>query len=1539
MAKRKIQLDQTIKSKGGKKAAKDTESVNKALKRSTLEANKAKRAQEGVAKQSLSTSKAFSKQQQGLGGLVRAYATIAAHVFALTQVFQILRDAADFYSMQKAAEDMSRVTGVNMMRLARDVQAATGHNLALKDSLESVNKTLAAGATPTQAKELALLAAKISQTFGGSVEANINKINSAVLRGRTELLATLGVVIDTQQVYRDYAAQLGKTANELTIYEKKQATINAIQKEGAKLLGDVKLDRNPYLALLTTLRDVADEWLQVANKVGTAFVEIINESKRFAAALIATLGAVFARKLTPDAATYQAKAIAAFKNIEVQAVRTAKKTTAAQIRVNDSRKKNLDLALKGARKEAASRITSLAKTESEVNKFSEKTRSLFNRVAQEGSTAFKNMGKQMTRELQVVQAQITKTLNQRARIAAGQPVKPLRGVSSGFINAETSSLRATQDALDRVINKKRKLGRETKVLEGHVNGLLLKYTRFKGAVREGTALTTRLTAAQRILVGRMIEQRGVLLSIVPAFAAVNTRIKRTTALMGGASVAFKAYARAAGYAATATRLFAAAINKTIPILTTLWLIFEVGKSLYDKFIKSRDEDAKSIKEANERYEEFNSILDDNVKKLANLRRLQNEVFSGRKTQANLSTFFLNFSNTLFSGLEGLLAPLVGPKIEPFLDTENLDTQIDELEKRLKTASRTILGLSLGPGGIKDDGLDIKVRSEALSEAETKAIQLQEELDKLTLTREIKIITRDLVTNSPGLQGVLATIESVEQLGQAGILAGFNINTSEITSNLHGVGKEIHDLIKAARDGTGDLEAVRDALKKYQNIKIDPKELGLDDVLTASRKLEIQVQSITGSMSSINEQFVRSVGAAAKLREELTNLTINPELTRATSGLIKDFKNLIQSDAAGILSEDGLLRFLNTDILSKTNEQLQAIFDLSKSEIESLIKSSDSAREAVQKLLNVLKDKQIDLFASAAGKLLDMQAKIAQETSKSMEELSKYAPDYTSLITMTSIAEKENIRSAELRLSAAKKYLQAQETTYKTIVRGGTAQEEEKEYLLAKLDVARQAVNEAEHNLALSKKEQRVLRTRLDYEEKLNRLEIERVEAKLKGLGYDKNSYINLVKQAEIGKKILDYELYKLDLDERLLEIEVTRAKELLDRKIFSQAEVTALETQLEAIKAQKRETQLRLGLEQRLLDVRARGDRYNPIPKDLRQFGADLHTIMENEALNFAKGMKTAAEEWAEIIQKTTDSFTDSIVDDLIEGNVDIVEAVKATARTAIGDVAKKNLQGLTRNLFAGLFGKEGKGEATQEKALRSLEEKIIKEAARNATEQAIATEEAVKNRALTEAEKEAAAARAEREFTYLQTAEGRDLEKVRYLTSAAGSLNSLVLCCQSNKAYMASMIAKQTTTNAHLTGIYKELQRMAACSCASAGDGGGEDWMKYAKAAVQVVGAYYGAPTMAQGGVVTKDTVVNIGEAGQSEAVIPLANNREVPVRMDSPSPSVNVTNNYDFREANPQSELRIRQQMEQLRKQTIAAVTQELNRGGSFAKKAGRR
>jgi len=95
----------------------------------------------------------------------------------------------------------------------------------------------------------------------------------------------------------------------------------------------------------------------------------------------------------------------------------------------------------------------------------------------------------------------------------------------------------------------------------------------------------------------------------------------------------------------------------------------------------------------------------------------------------------------------------------------------------------------------------------------------------------------------------------------------------------------------------------------------------------------------------------------------------------------------------------------------------------------------------------------------------------------------------------------------------------------------------------------------------------------------------------------------------------------------------------------------------------------------------------------------------------------------------------------------------------------------------------------------------------------------------------------------------------------------------------------------------------------------------------------------MAQGGVVTKDTVVNIGEAGQSEAVIPLANNREVPVRMDSPSPSVNVTNNYDFREANPQSELRIRQQMEQLRKQTIAAVTQELNRGGSFAKKAGRR
>jgi hypothetical protein len=50
-------------------------------------------------------------------------------------------------------------------------------------------------------------------------------------RGSALILDNLGIVIDLEEAYESYAAQMGKTANQLTDVEKKQAMVNRVMRE------------------------------------------------------------------------------------------------------------------------------------------------------------------------------------------------------------------------------------------------------------------------------------------------------------------------------------------------------------------------------------------------------------------------------------------------------------------------------------------------------------------------------------------------------------------------------------------------------------------------------------------------------------------------------------------------------------------------------------------------------------------------------------------------------------------------------------------------------------------------------------------------------------------------------------------------------------------------------------------------------------------------------------------------------------------------------------------------------------------------------------------------------------------------------------------------------------------------------------------------------------------------------------------------------------------------------------------------------------
>ena len=116
------------------------------LKKITKGSRQADRALKGTSKQSSSSTKNFSKMSQGItGGLVPAYATLAANLFAITAVFAALKEAADLRVMREGMEQYAASTGIAMQGIAASLQRVTHMQLDYGEAMKSTATLTAAG--------------------------------------------------------------------------------------------------------------------------------------------------------------------------------------------------------------------------------------------------------------------------------------------------------------------------------------------------------------------------------------------------------------------------------------------------------------------------------------------------------------------------------------------------------------------------------------------------------------------------------------------------------------------------------------------------------------------------------------------------------------------------------------------------------------------------------------------------------------------------------------------------------------------------------------------------------------------------------------------------------------------------------------------------------------------------------------------------------------------------------------------------------------------------------------------------------------------------------------------------------------------------------------------------------------------------------------------------------------------------------------------------------------------------------------------------
>lgn len=298
MAK-KIQIDIEVNGKmqkatvSAKKLRSALSGVEDASDRVGKSARETDRNIKGTAQASSNATKNFSKMSQGMGGLVGAYASLAASLFAVSAAFNFLKSAGELKSLRAGQIAYASSTGVAINTLTEDIIRATDSQIAFRDAAQAAAIGSAAGLNADQLTRLGKAAADASQILGRDVTDSFNRLVRGATKAEPELLDELGIILRLDDASQKYATSLGINATELTTFQKQQAVTNDIltqaEEKYGRILDIVGRSPNQYAQLQKAFDDIIMSVKEVVDMVAGPLAKVLQETPALAVASLGVL--------------------------------------------------------------------------------------------------------------------------------------------------------------------------------------------------------------------------------------------------------------------------------------------------------------------------------------------------------------------------------------------------------------------------------------------------------------------------------------------------------------------------------------------------------------------------------------------------------------------------------------------------------------------------------------------------------------------------------------------------------------------------------------------------------------------------------------------------------------------------------------------------------------------------------------------------------------------------------------------------------------------------------------------------------------------------------------------------------------------------------------------------------------------------------------------------------------------------------------------------------------------------------------------------
>jgi len=295
----KIAQDGTLKAIG-----QDAEKTAKSTDKATKSQDRYNKGAKGVAGATANGTKAFSKMRSEMGGssgVVAAYATFAANVFALTAAFGALQRAAQLQNLEAGFERLANSVGRTSTMMAQSIQTLTDGAISYDQALRTAATGFSAGFSTSEIEGLTQVARGAATALGRDMPDALDRLVRGTAKLEPEILDELGIFVKIDDAVRKYADSLGKTASSLTATERRQAFLNETLQQGKLKFGQVAdtIEVNTYDKLAANFDKIAKSALNLFSNVLSPVIGFLANNT---AALLGTLvlfGSTLASSMFP----------------------------------------------------------------------------------------------------------------------------------------------------------------------------------------------------------------------------------------------------------------------------------------------------------------------------------------------------------------------------------------------------------------------------------------------------------------------------------------------------------------------------------------------------------------------------------------------------------------------------------------------------------------------------------------------------------------------------------------------------------------------------------------------------------------------------------------------------------------------------------------------------------------------------------------------------------------------------------------------------------------------------------------------------------------------------------------------------------------------------------------------------------------------------------------------------------------------------------------------------------------------------------------